>query len=305
MPKTALVTGAHGFLGRHVAQKLASDGWEVVGLGHGNWTDHEWKSWGLSRWHESDVTMESLLACGVQPEAVIHCAGGGSVAFSINSPHQDFLRTVATTSAVLEFVRLHSPGAKVAYPSSGGVYGAVKKLPIEETAPPQPFSPYGVHKLMAEELCCSYSATFGLATCVVRFFSIYGAGLRKQLLWDACQKVLRDETSFFGTGEETRDWLHVSDAANLLVMAINNASVQSPVVNGGFGVGVSVREILEVLFRTLGRDDQPDFTGMTRSGDPTHYIADIVRASRWGWQPEVDWRTGIKDYGEWFKGAVL
>lgn len=305
MAKTVLVTGAHGFLGRSVARKLAGDGWTVVGLGHGEWpSEHDHIQWGITAWHRGDVTVANLLACGVTPDAVVHCAGSGSVAFSIDSPYQDFQRTVATTLEALEFVRLHAANARVVYPSSVGVYGNVKKLPIDETAELQPYSPYGVHKLMAEELCRSYSKTYGLSTAVVRFFSIYGTGLRKQLLWDACQKTLRGEAAFFGTGEETRDWLHISDAANLLAMAIDHAAVESPAVNGGVGAGVTVREILQELFLCLGQTGTPEFNGVVRSGDPAHYISDIFRARAWGWQPQVNWRDGIREYADWFRSVA-
>ena len=305
MAKTALVTGAHGFLGRHVASLLAAEGWTVVGLGHGEWpSQQDPGQWGIAAWHGGDVTVASLFACGVIPDALVHCAGSGSVAFSIDSPYQDFQRTVATTLEVLEFVRLHAPGARVVYPSSVSVYGNVKKLPIDETAELQPYSPYGVHKLMAEELCRSYSKTYGVLTAVVRFFSIYGTGLRKQLLWDACQKTLRGEATFFGTGEETRDWLHISDAAHLLAMGIEHASVESPAVNGGVGDGVTVREILQELFLCLGQTGKPVFNGLVRSGDPAHYIADTARVRAWGWQPQVNWRDGIREYADWFRGVA-
>lgn len=305
MAKTVLVTGAHGFLGRHVASQLAGDGWTVVGLGHGEWlSEQDHTQWGISAWHCGDVTVASLLACGVVPDAIVHCAGSGSVAYSIDSPYQDFQRTVTTTLEVLEFVRRHAPEARVVYPSSVSVYGAVKQLPIDESAELQPVSPYGVHKLMAEELCRSYSRTYHLSTAIVRFFSLYGAGLRKQLLWDACQKTLHGEAGFFGTGEESRDWLHISDAANLLVMAITHASMESPVVNGGTGAGVTVREILQELFRCLGQTGGPTFNGLVRSGDPAHYISDIARARAWGWQPQVNWRDGMREYADWFRSVA-
>ena len=162
-----------------------------------------------------------------EPDVIVHCAGSGSVGFSMTHPYQDFQRTVATTLAVLEYARLYAPRARVAYPSSAGVYGEVQKLPIAETDPLSPASPYGVHKRFAEELCASYAQHFGIAVAVVRLFSVYGAGLRKQLLWDASQKIMRGENRFFGTGEEIRDWLHVEDAASLLIAAAGHASAQA------------------------------------------------------------------------------
>ena len=102
-----------------------------------------------------------------------------------------------------------------------------------------PVSPYGVHKKIAEDLCRSYGQHFKIASCVIRLFSVYGVRLRKQLLWDECLKLSKNEITFFGTGQETRDWLHIHDVVNLLFTAAEHASSHCPTVNGGTGVGVS------------------------------------------------------------------
>ena len=305
MPKLALITGVYGFIGRHVARKMAADGWRVIGLGHGTWVKEEWKAWGVAEWHTADITLESLVAHAGEPDAIVHCAGSGSVGFSITHPYQDFQRTVSTTLAVLEYARLHAPKAKISYPSSAGVYGVVDKLPISESDPLSPASPYGVHKRLSEELCESYAKNFGIAVAMTRLFSVYGVGLRKQLLWDASQKINNGENNFFGTGEEIRDWLHVEDAASLLISAADHASAKCPVVNGGAGIGVTVKEVLTDLFTCFERSDAPKFSGVARSGDPIGYQADISIARNWGWQPAKDRKQGIREYAAWIKGGAL
>ncbi len=102
---------------------------------------------------------------------------------------------------------------------------------------------------LAEELCFSYARHHGVRIAVIRLFSLYGVELRKQLLWDACAKVLSAENQFFGTGDEVRDWLHIDDAVSLFMKAGEAASIDCPVLNGGTGVGVSVREVLSVILR--------------------------------------------------------
>lgn len=212
--KTVLITGAAGFIGRYAAYEFSRNGWYVSGIGWGEWPDCN--SYGLSAWNNSDVNITSLLEFADKPDVIVHCAGGASVGFSVEHPAADFDMTVRTTSHVLEFIRLHSPATRLVYPSSAAVYGQVKNLPITEDTPLNPMSPYGLHKQMAESLCQLYSLQFGVLSAVVRLFSIYGNGLHKQLLWDACQKFSSGKNIFFGTGKEVRDWLHVEDAARLL-----------------------------------------------------------------------------------------
>lgn len=304
MTGSALVTGARGFLGRHVARQLAQLGWQVAGLGHGEWERAESLAWGVSRWQAADVSLENLLAAAGRPSLIVHCAGGASVGISVERPHEDFHRTVSTTAAVLEFARRHAPEAAVVLPSSAAVYGDASVLPTPESAALQPVSPYGVHKQMAEQLCRLYSRQYGVRTAIVRFFSVYGPCLRKQLLWDACEQLSRKEPPrFFGDGSETRDWLQVEDAALLVETAARHASCDAPAVNGGTGRPVRVGEILAELFRLLGRGDAPVFTAVSRLGEPKHYLADITAARSWGWAPTIDWRDGLRQYVSWYRQA--
>jgi UDP-glucose 4-epimerase len=305
MNKTALVTGAYGFVGRHVARQLAQDGYQVIGLGHGSWTRDEWQSWGMMEWHAVDISLETLITYGGRPGAIIHCAGSGSVGFSMSHPYHDFQRTVTTMLAVLEYARIYAPETRIAYPSSAGVYGVTEKFPIIETDPLSPVSSYGMHKRIAEELCENYARNFNISVAVVRLFSVYGWGLRKQLLWDASLKISRGELTFFGTGKEVRDWLHVEDAASLLIAGARHASSLCPIVNGGTGVGVTVEKILKELFACFGAEGEPFFSGVNRSGDPPGYVADISLAKKWGWQPTIERKSGLHEYVNWFRSSVL
>ena len=302
MDKPVLVTGAYGFIGRHVARCLAAQGRSVIGIGHGVWSRDEWRNWGIAEWHTADVTLDSLVTYAGQPEFVIHCAGGSSVPFANANPYQDYHRTVTTTASVLEFVRLHAPGAAVVFPSSAAVYGQAPRVPIRESDPIQPVSPYGEHKRMGEVLCESYASHFGVRAAIVRLFSVYGNGLRKQLLWDGCSRISRGECEFAGTGQEQRDWLHVTDAATLLVLACQHASARPVVVNGGTGAGVSVADIVQHMMDCFGKKQVPRFSGQRRAGDPPAYVASMEAVARWGWSPRQPWREGVKDYVRWFAG---
>lgn len=299
MTSRVLITGAAGFIGRHVAREFSNQGWHVVGMGRGDWAD--WQSHGISEWHRCEVTLDALLKHANYPDVIVHCAGGASVGHSVAEPYQDFIKTVDTLAQVLEFMRVHAPQTKLVYPSSAAVYGQIKTLPITEDAPLNPVSPYGFHKKMAELLCEMYSHQYGVPIAVVRLFSIYGIGLRKQLLWDACRKFEQEECSFFGTGAEVRDWLHVEDAARLLYLATQNATLHCPIINAGSGQGVTVKEILQHVRDQLEVLKEPNFSSKSKEGDPNAYIADITNARTWGWEPKINLRKGIVEYVDWYK----
>lgn len=297
----SVVTGANGAVGRYVALSLATRGWTVIGIGHGEWQEGERARWGLARWQAAEVNLASLRALQVTPQLLVHCAGSGSVAASFADPGRDFQRTVQTTSEVAEFVRTECPEARLVYPSSAAVYGLSASLPMHESDPLVPASPYGANKRMAEELLTEYARFFSLNVAVVRLFSIYGEGFRKQLLWDACNRIDNDEIEFFGTGDERRDWLHANDAAALIIAAAERASPDCLVVNGGFGQAVPVRDILSELFVLLGREGEPAFRNTSRPGDPDAYEADIGRAEQLGWTPTIHWREGLRRYVNWYR----
>jgi UDP-glucose 4-epimerase len=296
-----VVTGANGFLGRNVCRVAAAHGHNVIGIGHGDWAEDAWRRWGLSAWHELDVTLASLVAHISRPDVLVHCAGSSSVGFSFENPAQDFERTVGTTLEVLEYLRTCAPEAALVYPSSAAVYGRAAALPIIEESPLAPISPYGVHKKIAEDLCRSYSESFGIRVAIVRIFSAYGVGLRKQLLWDACTKVLAGNYSFDGTGRETRDWLNGEDVARLLLIAGEHATAGPAIVNGASGTEVAVESILAVLLDALGVGRKPEFTGRVRAGDPERVVGDATRAVAWGWSPQRVWQEAVREYADWYR----
>ncbi|HUK56431.1 MAG TPA: NAD(P)-dependent oxidoreductase [Nitrospiria bacterium] len=301
--KLVWVTGAHGFLGRHVAREYAKRRWTVVGIGHGDWAPALWKSWGIEEWHHRTVNLDSLAACDGNPDLIVHCAGSSSVGFSFNSPFEDFQKTVASTMDLLEFVRLRSIRAKIVYPSSTAVYGSVPKGKISEDTALNPISPYGTHKMIAEHLLKSYSSHFGINGSIIRFFSIYGNGLTKQLLWDLCSRLSEapEQIALYGTGNEIRDLLHIDDAVRLILAASETVSAGCPSFNGGSGTGITVREIAEEVRNAFHSTCAVQFNGIARKGDPRYYQADTKRAESLGWKPQHPWREGVKEYVAWFK----
>ena len=300
MRQRVLVTGAYGFIGRYIARTFREAGFYVIGLGHGDWNNTVSGNWGIDEWHSSDVTMDALKEYAGDCEAIIHCAGSGSVGFSLQEPMKDFERTVWTTHYVLEYIRLYSPQTKLIYPSSAAVYGNQSVLPLREDMVPNPISPYGVHKKIVEELCQMYAHQYHVNAVILRLFSVYGEGLRKQLLWDACQKLSEDKNVFWGTGEETRDWVHAEDVAHMMLLAVSHASEECPIVNVAGGKAVRIADVLRCLFEAYGKKETPFFGGQVNVGNPNHYEADVRQALQWGWKPKVDMTDGIQRYVRWY-----
>jgi UDP-glucose 4-epimerase len=300
--KAILITGGHGFLGRAVARRFKSEGCRVVGIGRGRWAPEEARSAGFDVWLDAGVSVSGLMTFNDQFDTVVHCAGNGSVGYSLSNPLQDFYKTVQGTAELLEYLRLSESKALVIYPSSAGVYGSKEDHPIRESDSLNPISAYGYHKRMAEHLLEMHSRAYGIRVAVIRFFSIYGPGLTKQLLWDASAKLMGCKNSeaavFWGTGEETRDWIDSRDAADLIfkVSASNETYI---VLNGASGERATVHETLRLLRRALGSSAQITFNGLAREGDPRFYHADISRAQALGWKPTVQLAEGIQRYVDW------
>lgn len=304
-PQTVLVTGSAGFIGRHVARRYASLGCDVAGLGHDASGSLSAPDLHLSRWRNASVTDAELRSLDARPDIVVHCAGDSLVATSFSEPENMVRRNVEAAKAVLDFARTQPRPPRVLMLSSAAVYGVASALPIAEDAPVQPISPYGRGKAAMEELCQSYGRQHGVAVVLLRLFSVYGRGLRKQLFWDACRKFAAGESEFGGTGHERRDWLHVDDAVSLILRAADHASPDVLTLNGGSGASITVADALTRLRAAWNRPlPALSFTGVARAGDPPGYEAGIARAIGLGWKPQRCFEDGIADYAVWAREVL-
>ena len=305
-----LITGAHGFIGRHLARRLGQAGHQVWGVGHGIWPASEASQWGVSAWVNGDVVpanLDLLTREQGEPDTVFHLAGGSSVGAAVLNPREDFFRTVATTAELLEWMRHHAPRASLVAVSSAAVYGAGHEGPIAVNARRNPCSPYGYHKRMMEDLCSSFAAGYGMRIAVARLFSVYGPGLRKQLLWDLCCKLDRGakQLGLGGTGRELRDWTHVEDVADALMVVGQYTSPEPFLCNVGTGSGTSVAEVAEqILANWYGTDGtRPDlsFSGVSRPGDPASLVAGVgSNGPAFTWRRDL--RRALGDYVRWYRG---
>lgn len=309
--RRVLVTGAAGFLGRYLAREFCRAGYEVRGLGHGNLGPRERHAWGIGRWREGDISLAELTSVLDErepPDVIVHAAGGASVAASWSEPWRDFERTVASTAAVIEAARTRAPGVRLVYISSAAVYGCrAGARPVAEGTPPAPVSPYGEHKLHAERLCLAAARFHGMDVRIVRYFSLYGPGLRKQLLWDVCGKLAErpEELTLWGTGDEGRDFLHVEDAARLCRLVAECAGPPGLVVNGGSGRTSTIRAVANLIAASFVGRTALSFNRQVRIGDPRHLVADVTRARRLGFRPKRTLERGLAEYAAWATAELV
>lgn len=306
----ALVTGAAGFIGRHLSRRLSSMGVRVIGVGHGQLTANEQSYWGISHWIRGEAsfgTLQSLRDVAPHIDAVYHLAGGSSVGSSLEQPLLDFQKSVVSTAEVLEWTRINSLNARFVLASSAAVYGAMHTGPISEHAHLTPHSPYGFHKLATECLVRSYAHTYGVQAAIVRLFSVYGEGLHKQLLWDSCRKLVADtsQIQLGGSGEEVRDFIHVADATALLAAATRLAGEEPFIVNGGTGYGHTVRTTAETLCAAWGVRTALSFSGVKRKGDPNYLVADTAGQKCLLLPAFTALEVGLRAYVDWFKNEQV
>lgn len=307
--KHAIVIGARGFIGRHLARHLNGCGYRVSGLGHGAWSENDAQVWGISNWVNGEVyasNLDKLAEDAGMPDYLFNLAGGSTVSSSLMTPEEDFQRAVLSSSHALEWVRHNAPKCRIVLASSAAVYGTGHDSTICETDALRPYSPYGYNKRISELLFESYARNFGLATCCVRLFSVYGPELRKQLCWDICNRLLAcpKEITLSGTGNELRDWIEVSDAVRFLTLAAEYANTECFVVNGGSGKAISVRDVVNQICSHWGDPLPLNFSGERRVGDPDVLVADTTLAYAHGLESIVGWREGLKNYVTWFKSRV-
>jgi UDP-glucose 4-epimerase len=196
-------------------------------------------------------------------------------------------------------MRRFAPESRLIYPSSAAVYGNITTDRIAEHSSLVPMSPYGVHKAMVERLLIDAQRLNGLRLSIIRFFSLFGPGLQKQLIWDIVQRLSRGSKVLHldGDGSESRDFMYAKDAARLVVHLAEQSDEETIVVNGGCGRKISVDTVARCLIDATGSGGRSiiEFTGKKRRGDPKSLVADVERLNAHGFKPKYSFEDGIAD----------
>ena len=296
LDKRVVVTGATGFIGSALARRLIDDGAEVLGVAKSVPTA---PIRGV-RYVTADLSVGgSGIPLGqCRPQVVYHCAGSANVRRSVEEPIFDFDHNVRACYNVLESIRRESPETRFVFLGSAAVYGSPSALPIKESHPLRPISPYGLHKKMCEDLCDYYRDVNGIHTDVARIFSAYGEGQAKQLLWDFAKKAKSGRVELFGTGRESRDFIHIDDLVSALTLIGERG--QGRAYNVATGCETTIGEMASLMAAGLGIPmSAVAFTGDAKPGDPKNWKADISELTGIGFKQAVPLEDGVGRFCRW------
>ncbi len=306
-----LVTGAAGFIGSSLSERLLALGHDVAGIDC--LTDYyspETKRRNIETalqnsrftFFEQDLLDADLAGLLDGCDVVFHQAAQAGVRASWGRDFEIYTNNnVLATQRLLEAAK-GLPIKRFVFASSSSVYGDAQKIPVSEDDPVHPLSPYGVTKLAAENLCLLYHTNFGVPAVALRYFTVFGPRQRPDMAFHRFIKaMLRDERiSVFGSGEQTRDFTFVEDAVNANVLAMERGRDGS-VYNIGGGSRISLNRAIELLEGIVVKKAKRDQSS-AQKGDVLHTWADTTRAqTELGFIPRHDVEEGLRKEFEWLR----
>jgi nucleoside-diphosphate-sugar epimerase len=307
-----LVTGAAGAIGSILVDALLARGDEVVGLDA--FTDYyaralkeanlaQARASGSFRLAEVDLAADEVAPLLAGLDGVFHFAAQPGVRGSWGASFAVYLRdNVLATQRLFEGTV--EAGLRVVFASSSSVYGDAARHPTPEDAVPQPISPYGVTKLACEHLAHAYATGRGLEVVTLRYFSVYGPRQRPDMAFARMLGALLDGTPFevLGTGEQSRDFTYVGDAAAAALAAMDGAAAGA-VFNVAGGSEVSIREAIALGEELVGRKlrlvhREAAVGDVARTSGDTRRIQAAL-----GWRPVIGLAHGLSAQLDWLLAA--
>jgi UDP-glucose 4-epimerase len=307
-----LVSGAAGFVGSHLAERLLREGHEVIGIDcfvpyYPRWMKEKnvaalrsYAGFHLLEGNLLATDLPALLGQGI--DYIFHQAAQAGVRASWGEEFADYTAlNILATQRLLEAAKAH-PVQKFVYASSSSVYGHLTTLPMREDALPRPLSPYGVSKLAAEHLCYLYWRNFGVPTIALRYFTVYGPRQRPDMAFHRFLHAFLEDRPIpiYGDGEQTRDFTFIDDIVEANLLALDR-SIVGEVFNIGGGTTITLKDAIQVLESVAGKRARLDMRPQEH-GDVHQTWADIGRAQhRLGYQPKVRLRQGLEAEWRWIR----
>ena len=308
-----LVTGAAGFIGSHLSEALLAKGHEVVGVdAFIPYYPRPIKEKNLEaarrnprfQFHELDLRTAEIGAAVEGCDVIFHEAAMAGLMKSWSEFDLYATCNMIATKRLLEAAR-EAKVPQVIHVSTSSVYG--KEATGPEDSPLTPFSPYGITKVAAENLCRAFEANFGVPVTVLRYFSVYGPRQRPDMAYNILIRNLFKGESFtmYGDGEQTRSNTFVADCVNATILAYEKRSVSlGQVFNVGGGEIVTLNQVIRMLEEITGKKANIQ-RKPPRPGDQKHTAANIEKISRLlGYRPTTRVLEGLKAQVEWEK-AIL
>lgn len=314
--RTALVTGAAGFVGFHLSEALLKAGWAVVGVDNiSDYYDVRMKERRLEilgtfpafRFVKMDIADHAALeklVIEVRPDELVHLAAQAGVRYSLTNPWAYLDANYAGTLSVLEAVR-HAKLTRVIYASSSSVYGGNEKQPFsEEDRVDRPLSLYGASKRANELMAYSYTNLYGFETVGLRFFTVYGTWSRPDLaLFKFAKNIAQGlPIDVYNNGNMTRNFTYVDDVVSAIVALMSQEPQRrSLVYNLGGAEATPLLRFIELIEHEIGKKAIMNLLPL-QAGDVPETIADCSRAARdFGYHATVSMEEGIKRFAQWFR----
>ncbi|MGJ6121799.1 SDR family NAD(P)-dependent oxidoreductase [Mycolicibacterium sp. Y3] len=306
-----LVTGAAGFIGSTLVDRLLADGHTVVGIDdlstgrRVNLTSAEADP--DFTFVEADITDADLgaIVAEAKPEVIFHLAAQISVRHSVDNPQFDATVNVVGTIRLAEAARAHGV-RKIVHTSSGGsIYGTPPVYPTGEDVPTDPASPYAASKVAGEVYLNTFRHLYGLDCSHIAPGNVYGPrqdphGEAGVVAIFAKALLAGEATKIFGDGTDSRDYVYVDDVVDAFVKASGEAG-SGQRFNVGTGISTTVRDLHSAIAKAVGTADDPEFYP-PRLGDLRKSQLDISRGAEvLGWRPQVDIDEGIERTVEFFR----
>ncbi|MEX5707490.1 NAD-dependent epimerase/dehydratase family protein [Parafrankia sp. FMc6] len=310
-----LVTGAAGFIGSTVVDRMLADGHSVVGIDDLSSGRMENLAQAAAdarfSFEKGDITSPDLgdFVARVRPDAVAHLAAQIDVRISVADPLLDARLNVLGTINLLEAARAAGV-AKVIHTSSGGsIYGTPAALPVDESVPPAPESPYAAGKAAGELYLNVYRVTYGVATTALALGNVYGPrqdphGEAGVVAIFGTAMLEGRPTKIFGDGTTSRDYVFVGDVADAFARCVPAQAANGLRINIGTGAETTVLDLHSRIARVVGVPDEPQFAP-PRPGELQRISLDVGLAEREiGWRPRMDLDGGLTRTVNWIRARI-
>jgi UDP-glucose 4-epimerase len=222
----------------------------------------------------------------------------------VSDPVGDFRSCIEETIFLLEALRMAAKPPLLVFPSSAAVYGEPKSLPIKESDPTIPLSPYGVSKLATENYIAVYCRLYGLRSVCFRPFSLYGPYQKQLVIFDFINKLNANpkRLEVLGDGNQQRDFLYIDDFISLMLYACDPLSPPgySETYNAASGISYSIRELLAVVCDVMELSPQIIYSNINRPGDPLKWAVDVTKIRRLGFSSATPLSAGLRQVLNWF-----